>query len=73
MSDATPATVVGQSTAEPKGIRVTVEDLETGDGESVVISDDYNLITAGSCYVDGIQVYGNGTHVITIKGRKDRA
>lgn len=53
-----------------KQIRVTVVDLLTGDTETVEVGDDYLLIAAGSCYLDGTQVYGNGTHVLTIKGRK---
>jgi hypothetical protein len=58
------------SHTSPTGIRVTVEDLETGDGESVVIADDYVVTTAGSCYVAHTQAYANGTHILTIKGRK---
>jgi hypothetical protein len=50
------------------GIRVTAEDLETGEKETQEITDDYVIITAGSCYVDGIQTYpGTGTHVLTVK------
>lgn len=51
-------------------IRVTVEDLATGEKESADILDDYILICAGSYYQDGIQVYANGTHVITVKKEK---
>lgn len=53
-----------------KGIRVTVVDLETGAGESAVIVDDYVITCAGSCYVAHIQTFANGTHVLTIKGRR---
>jgi hypothetical protein len=52
-----------------KGIRVTVEDLETGESEVQEIEDDYVIVTGGSCYVDGLVAYSNGTHVLTIKGR----
>lgn len=55
-----------------KQIRVTVEDLLTGDKQSVEIADDYVLICAGSAYVDSTQMYPTkGTHVLTVKGRKD--
>lgn len=49
-------------------LRVTVEDLETGDkGERIVADGDYILVTAEPCYLDGIQAYAK-THVLTIKG-----
>lgn len=52
-----------------KGIKVTVEDLETGETESAVIWDDYLLITAGSCHRTSVQSYPkSGTHVVTVKG-----
>ena len=51
-------------------IRVTVTDEETGDTESVVIDNDYVVTCAGSCYVHYTQAHANGTHVLTIKGRK---
>ncbi len=49
---------------------MTVTDPETGDTETVEITDDYVITCAGSCYVDHVQAYANGTHVITVKGRK---
>ena len=52
-----------------KQLRVTIEDLKTGDKEIVEFGDDYILICAGHTYQDGIQVYPTkGTHVITVKG-----
>lgn len=51
------------------GIRVTVEDLVTGDTEVVEFDNDYLLLCAGSCYADSFQTYANGTHQVTIKGR----
>lgn len=49
-------------------LRVTVEDLETGDkGERIVPDGDYILITSEPCYLDGMQVYAK-THVLTVKG-----
>jgi len=53
-------------------IKVAVTDLGTGDTEEAVISYDYTIVCAGSAYVDGVQMYANGTHVITVKGRKSR-
>lgn len=55
-----------------KGIRVVVKDLETGDRYEATIKDDYVLICDGTCYLDGTQASANGTHVLTIKGRKTR-
>lgn len=52
-------------------LKVTVEDLETGEkGERVIPDDDYMLITSGSVYLDGTQMYQR-THVLTIKGLKN--
>ena len=55
-----------------QGIRVTAEDLDTGESESRVIWDDYNLVCAGSCYLANVQAHANGTHVLTIKGRREQ-
>lgn len=53
-----------------KGIKVTVEDLETGETESTMIKNDYIVIAAGTCYVSHTQVFPkSGTHQLTIKGR----
>ena len=56
----------------PRGIRVTAEDLETGDVSVAEIMDDYALICAGSCYIHAVQVHATGTVQLTIKGRKAR-
>jgi hypothetical protein len=53
---------------EPARIRVTAEDLGTGDSESIIITDDYVLTCAGTAYLAHVQAYANGTHVITVKG-----
>ncbi len=52
-------------------LRVTVEDIEEGGSQTVVVPDgEYFILTTHPCYVDGTQVYRSGqTHVITIKGR----
>lgn len=56
---------------DPKGIEVTVKDLETGVSNRVVIWDDYIVVTAGSCHVSHTQAFPkSGTHILTIKGRK---
>lgn len=55
---------------EPKGIRVTVQDLATGDVETKDIPPgDYIILCTAPCDVSHIQAYGNGTHVLTVKGR----
>jgi hypothetical protein len=56
--------------SKKEGIKVTVEDLATGEKEEAVIWDDYILVTAGSCEQSSVQVFGNGTHNITVKGVK---
>lgn len=53
-----------------KPIRVTVEDLETGERESRDVADDFVLITAGRHYLDETARHANGTVVLTIKVRK---
>jgi hypothetical protein len=52
-------------------VKVTVSDPVTGEvlGEQIV-KDDYVIICAGTCHVDGMQIHANGTNVITVKGRK---
>jgi len=52
-------------------IRVTVEDLATGEIGTREFENDYMLITEGDHYLDGIQAYTNGTHVITVKRRAE--
>lgn len=52
------------------GLRITVEDLETGDKETreLVPEGDYVLICVEPCHVAHTQVHPTtGTHVITIK------
>lgn len=55
-------------------IRVTVEDLETGETETKVLANDYLLITTGSKYLDGVQTYPKaGTTVLVVKTEKNDA
>ena len=52
-------------------IEVTVRDTETGESQTAVIENDVIVITAGTCYIDGVQDYPTkGTQVYTVKGRK---
>lgn len=54
-----------------KGIKITADDLETGDhGESVILPGQYILIPAEPLYLDGKVVHQNGTVVLTLKRRK---
>lgn len=54
-----------------EGTRVMCEDLATGETESVVIKNDYVVITDGSRYVSSTQLHGGaGTAVITVKTEK---
>lgn len=56
---------------EPIRIEVTVRDLGTGASQTAVISDDYVLICAGSCYRANVEAdLASGTHVITVEGVK---
>lgn len=51
-------------------LRVTVEDLETGEKATRdVPAGDYFMLTTTPAYVAHTNVFKNGTHVITIKGR----
>lgn len=51
-------------------LKITVEDLEEGGSQTVMVpAGDYFILTTHPCYVDGTQIYKNGTHVITVKGR----
>lgn len=52
-------------------IKLTIEDTDAGTVEHLVVEpNDYQIITAGSCYLAHSQVFRNGTHVLTIKGRE---
>lgn len=55
---------------QPARIQVTVTDLDTEETNSVVITDDYALICAGTCYRHYVEDHFDGTHVITVKGRR---
>lgn len=57
-------------TGQPVRIRVTATDLDTLESSTVEIADDYVLICAGTCYREYVEDHFDGTHVITVKGRK---
>ena len=58
---------------QAKGIRITVEDLETGKTQTRdVPPGDYVLLTTEPAHVAHINAFANGTHVVTIKGRTRR-
>lgn len=51
-------------------IEVTVRDTETGDSETQTITNDYVIVCAGTCRVTYTDAHANGTHILTIKGRR---
>lgn len=52
------------------GTRVTCEDVETGETDSVVVENDFVVVTDGDRYVSNVQSYPKtGTTVLTIKRR----
>lgn len=54
--------------AVSKGIRVTVEDLETGEEQSREVFNDYVLVTAGNHCLSDTQIdFSSGTVTLTIK------
>jgi hypothetical protein len=58
---------------DERGIRVTVEDLKTGEKQTRdVPPGDYMLLTTEPAHVAHINAFANGTHVVTIKGRTRR-
>lgn len=60
--------------SEQNVLRITVEDLETGEKETRDIpAGEYVVLTTEPCHVDGTQFYPRtGTAVVTIKGRTAR-
>lgn len=58
------------SSSVQMALRVTVEDLETGQSSTRdVRAGDYIIVTAAPCFLDGVQSYNTRTHVLTVKGR----
>jgi len=52
-------------------LRVTVTDVEIGDTDTVEVPEgDYLLVCHEPCHLHHTNAYANGTHVLTIKGRK---
>lgn len=53
-------------------LRVTVTDEQTGDTDMAIVPEgDYLLVAHDPCFLHHTQVHANGTHVLTIKGRKE--
>lgn len=51
-------------------VRVTIED-EDGETETAIVGPhDYTLICVDDCHLSGTQAHANGTHVLTVKGRR---
>jgi hypothetical protein len=52
-------------------LRITVEDLETGDTETKEMpAGEYFILTTSPCYVAHTSSYpSKGTHIVTVKGR----
>jgi hypothetical protein len=48
-------------------IEVTVRDTESGESETTIVTD-YVIVCTHPCHVASTQAYGNGTHVLTVKG-----
>lgn len=55
-------------------VRVTVEDLATGEQQTKDLPDgEYFVLTTGGCHVAHTNSYpAKGTHIVTIKGRTAR-
>lgn len=49
------------------GTEVTARDIETGESESVTITDDFVVICDGKYRIAGVQRHSNGTAVVTLK------
>lgn len=56
--------------SDTAAVKVTVTDPESGEvlGEKV-IENDYIVVVAGNRYIEHVNAYGNGTHVVTVKVR----
>lgn len=56
---------------QKSGIFVTVRDSTTGEEETTEVPvDDYVLIPVGRCHLYSVAAHANGTHVLTVKGRR---
>jgi hypothetical protein len=51
-------------------LTVTILDHATGDTETAEVPDGDYLIVVTEPATESVQVYPNGTHVITVKGRQ---
>lgn len=46
------------------GTKVISTDVETGDTESVIIVDDYVIVTDGTCYVSSVEHHPHSTIIV---------
>lgn len=54
-----------------KGFKVTVEDLDNGSTQSMIVYEgDYMLIPFAPCYLHHTQASANGTMVLTLKNHR---
>lgn len=52
-------------------LRVTVVDEQTGETQTGTVPDnDYMLLVTGTCHLAHTQASDDGTHVLTVKGRR---
>ena len=52
-------------------LRVAVTDIETGESDEREVQEgDYVVICAQPCYLDSVVTHANGTHQLTVKGRR---
>lgn len=51
------------------GTKVVATDLDSGESEECVITDDYVVICDGRMHLDGIATHANGTVQLTLKRR----
>lgn len=51
-------------------IRLTINDTVAQTTEEITLDEnDYHIVMTGTCHIAHSQVFRNGTHVLTIKGR----
>lgn len=49
------------------GTRIEWREYDTGDHDVFDVLDNYVVIVDGCCYVDGVQVRPDGSHVVTMR------
>lgn len=52
-------------------LEITVRDTESGHSETATVpNNDYFIVCTGMCHVAGVTQHANGTHQLTVKGRR---